>query len=414
MQKTVTVLVAVSIMLSLVVAIEAVQIGGLNPLQLGNPTQRVDVNAQALQQNTNVGAMQIYPSEISLANGTSTAVLDAESAMLNHVFNMANGSVVQITAKVKTTVPNIKLNGNPIERESTVLGSGFAYDTEGRIITNNHVVEGADTVDVTFVDGNIYSAKVVATDAFSDLAVLQIDDVLSDEYLFPLTLGDSSQLKVGQQVIAIGNPFGLSDTMTTGIVSQVGRLLPNKEMGFSIPSIIQTDAAINPGNSGGPLLDIHGNVIGVNAAIRSSTGQFSGIGFAIPSNTVARIAPQLIKEGKYDHPWLGISGTNLTPDLADRFGLPRDLKGVVVQNVAPGGPADIAGLAGSNNDNVPAADAITAIDGHAVKRIEDVVFYIEEQTSVGDNIVITVQRDGQSYDLKATLQARPLPTVETN
>ncbi|HEU0048656.1 MAG TPA: trypsin-like peptidase domain-containing protein, partial [Nitrososphaera sp.] len=288
------------------------------------------------------------------------------------------------------------------------------YDAEGRIITNNHVVDGAKTVDVTFVDGNIYSAKVVGTDAFSDIAVLQMTDDFSKEHLTALLLGNSSQLQVGQQVIAIGNPFGLSDTMTTGIVSQLGRLLPNQEMGFSIPNAIQTDAAINPGNSGGPLLDIHGNVIGVNTAIKSNTGEFSGIGFAIPSSTVNRIVPHLMQEGKYDHPWLGISGASLTPDLAEQLGLARDFKGVAIASVTPGGPADKAGMIGATKSNVPAGDVITAINGHAVKRIEDVIFYIEEQTAVGDNVVITVNRGGQSQDLTATLQARPLPVMQTS
>lgn len=202
--------------------------------------------------------------------------------------------------------------------------------------------------------------------------------------------------------------------MTTGIVSQVGRLLPNQAMGFSIPSAIQTDAAINPGNSGGPLLDIQGSVIGVNTAIKSSTGDFSGIGFAIPSNTVSRIVPYLIKDGKYDHPWLGIAGTSLTPDLAEKMWLPRDFKGVAIASVTPGGPADKAGIIGATRNDVPAGDVITAIDGNAVKRIEDVIYYIEEQTSVGDKLTITVYRDGQSQDLTATLQARPLPTVQTS
>ena len=215
-------------------------------------------------------------------------------------------------------------------------------------------------------------------------------------------------------MIAIGNPFGLSDTMTTGIVSQLGRLLPNQEMGFSIPNAIQTDAAINPGNSGGPLLDIHGNVIGVNTAIKSNTGEFSGIGFAIPSSTVNRIVPHLMQEGKYDHPWLGISGASLTPDLAEQLGLARDFKGVAIASVTPGGPADKAGMIGATKSNVPAGDVITAINGHTGKRIEDVIFYIEEQTAVGDNVVITVNRGGQSQDLTATLQARPLPVMQTS
>jgi S1-C subfamily serine protease len=200
--------------------------------------------------------------------------------------------------------------------------------------------------------------------------------------------------------------------MTTGIVSQVGRLLPNPELGFSIPSAIQTDAAINPGNSGGPLLDAQGNVMGVNTAITSNTGDFSGIGFAIPSNTVARIVPHLISEGKYDHPWLGITGTNLTPDLAEKKGLPRDFKGVAIASVVSGGPAEKAGIIGGSGNDLLAGDVVTAINGHTVKRIEDIIFYIEEQTLVGDKVTITVHRDGQSRELSATLEARPPPMAQ--
>jgi len=401
MQKGIAILAAISIVVSSLLAIQVMHDGGL---AVGQPAYKAPAQTvQAAQGNGNV-----------TITANASATLDAQSAILNQVFKKAGGSVVQITSKVKTVIPNIIINGNPLESQSTRLGSGFVYNTDGRIITNNHVVDGAKTVDVTFVDGDTYSAKVVGTDAFSDIAVLQITDDFSSESLTPLPLGDSTQLQVGQQVIAIGNPFGLSDTMTTGIVSQVGRLLPNQEMGFSIPNAIQTDAAINPGNSGGPLLDIQGEVIGVNTAIRSNTGEFSGVGFAIPSSAVARIVPHLVQEGKYDHPWLGIAGASLTPDLAEQLGLPRDSKGVVVSSVTPGGPAYAAGIVGGTKNNMPTGDIITAIDGHQVKRIEDVIFYIEEHTSVGGRVTITVTRDGESHDLTATLQARPLPVMQTS
>ena len=224
---------------------------------------------------------------------------------LTSIFKKVENSVVQITSKVSTVDNNVIINGEPLQ--STRLGSGFVYDKEGRIITNNHVVEGSKTVNVTFVDGNTYTAKVVGTDPDNDIAVIQIIDNFSDENLVPLTFGDSSQLQVGQQVIAIGNPFGLSDTMTHGIISQVGRLLPNENLGFSIPDVIQVDAPINPGNSGGPLLNIQGEAIGMNTAIKTNTGEFSGVGFAIPSDSIQRIVPQLIKNGIYNHPWLGIA-----------------------------------------------------------------------------------------------------------
>ena len=412
-QKQITILVIVCALLSSTLAVQVLRDGGFALGQLASPLTQTSPS-------TNYGKVSDKPSTNttnaipSTSGSNASIILDAESAALNQVFKKTGGSVVQITSNVKTVIPNIIINGNPAESQSTRLGSGFVYDTEGRIITNDHVVDGSKTVDVTFVDGNTFSANVVGTDAFSDIAVLQITDDFAGEQLIPLSLGDSSQLQVGQQVIAIGNPFGLSDTMTTGIVSQVGRLLPNQEMGFSIPNAIQTDAAINPGNSGGPLLDINGDVVGVNTAIRSNTGEFSGIGFAIPASTVARIVPHLMQDGKYDHPWLGISGASLTPDLAEKLGLPRDFKGVAIATVTPGGPADEAGVVGGSRNQVPAGDVITGIDGHAVKRIEDIIFYIEEHTSVGHKITITVHRDGHEQDLTATLQARPLPTIQTS
>jgi len=401
-QKQVAVLTAVSIILASLLGVYIMHDGGFALGDIASAATHPAVAIPATEKST-------MPATTTGNTQTRSQTLDSESQVLNQVFEKTSGSVVQITSKTKTIVPNILFNGNPLERQALQLGSGFVYDTEGRIITNNHVIDGATEVDVTFVDGNTYSAKIIGTDVFSDIAVLKLDDATATEQLMPLSLGNSSQLKVGQQTIAIGNPFGLSNTMTTGIVSQVGRLLPNEQMGFSIPNAIQTDAAINPGNSGGPLLDIQGNVIGLNTAIRSDTGEFSGIGFAIPSNAVSRIVPHLIKDGKYDHPWLGIAGTSLTPDLAKKLDLPTQFKGVAIASVTPGSPADKAGVMGSTQNDVPSGDIIIAIDGHTVKRIEDIIFYIEEHAAVDDKITITVYRDGQSMDLDTTLEARPAP-----
>jgi len=329
---------------------------------------------------------------------------------LTTIFKQVENSVVQITSKVSTVNTHIIINGNPLESQSTRLGSGFVYDIQGHIITNNHVVEGSETVDVTFVDGNTYTAKVIGSDAYSDMAVLQITDNFSDENLNPVTIGDSSDLQVGQQVIAIGNPFGLSDTMTTGIISQTGRLLPNQNLGFSIPDVIQTDTAINPGNSGGPLLDIQGKVIGINTAIKTNTGEFSGIGFAIPSSAIKRIIPELIENGKYSHPWLGISGTSLNPDISESLGLERNYKGVFVSSVVKDGPAQKAGLVDGildKNNKVTSGDVIISVDGNTVKRIDDVIFYIEEHKHVGDKMKLTVNRNGQILEFEPILQERP-------
>lgn len=298
----------------------------------------------------------------------------------------------------------------PLQSQSTRLGSGFVYDKEGRIITNNHVVEGSKTVNVTFVDGNTYTARVVGTDPDNDVAVIQIIDNFSDENLTPLIFGDSSQLQAGQQVIAIGNPFGLSDTMTHGIISQVGRLLPNENLGFNIPDVIQVDAPINPGNSGGPLLNIQGEIIGMNTAINTNTGEFSGVGFAIPSNSIQRIVPQLIKNGTYTHPWLGIAGTSMNPDVALANGLARNYKGVIIDQVVKDGPAYKAGLVSAtlDNNNIPhGGDIITAVDGHPIKTIYDVISYVDDQKSVGDKIVLTINRMGKTMDLTLVLQPRP-------
>jgi S1-C subfamily serine protease len=369
--------------------------------------------------NTQLTTLQTptTPTTENLVSLTQRSSSSSSLSPLTHIFKQVENSVVQITSKASNNNPDIIINGNPSESQSTRLGSGFVYDNEGHIVTNSHVVDEVKTVDVTFVDGNTYTANVIGTDQSSDISVLQIKDssFLSSSgeisTAVPLVIGNSSNLQVGQQIIAIGNPFGLSDTMTTGIISQVGRLLPNPDTGFSIPDGIQTDAAINPGNSGGPLLNMQGQVIGINTAISSSTGVFSGIGFAIPSNTITRIVPVLIQKGSYAHPWLGISGGSITPDLAQSAGLPRNFKGVVVGSVQPGSPADKASLRGVSQDimnlNTHIGDIITAIDGHPVKRIDDIINHIEAHKSVGDSVKITVNRNGKTLVLNVILQTRP-------
>jgi len=340
-------------------------------------------------------------------SSSQTATGDSD---LTSIFKKVENSVVQITSKVSSVDNSVIINGSPLQSQSTRLGSGYVYDKDGRIITNNHVVEGSKTVNVTFVDGNTYTAKVVGTDPNNDIAVIQITDNFSDEVVTPLTFGDSSQLQVGQQVIAIGNPFGLSDTMTHGIISQTGRLLPNENVGFSIPDIIQVDAPINPGNSGGPLLNMQGEVIGMNTAINTSTGEFSGVGFAIPSNSILRVVPQLIKTGTYSHPWLGIAGTSLSPDVALANSLPRNYKGVMIDTVVKGGPSDKAGIipATLDQNNIPrGGDIITAVDDHPIKTIYDIISYMDDHKSVGDKVVLTINRMGKTMDLTVLLQVRP-------
>ncbi len=300
------------------------------------------------------------------------------------------------------------------------LGSGFVYDTQGHIITNYHVVEGATQVEVDFTTGYKIYGTVIGTDLDSDLAVVKVNAPASE--LHPVPLGDSNSLKVGQTVIAIGNPFGLSGTMTTGIISALGRTLESQNDApsggfFTAGDIIQTDAAINPGNSGGPLFNLNGEVIGVNRAIRTTnytgTGEpvNSGIGFAIAINIVKRVTPVLIAEGKYDYPYLGISSIDeLSLPQIEALGL-QSFTGAYVTSVTPNSPADQAGLrAGEeiSSSGLPAGgDLIIAIDGQSIQRFDDLLRYLINNKSPGDAVVLTVLRDEEQVDVTLTLGKRP-------
>lgn len=334
--------------------------------------------------------------------GTVSTVEAAEADLtLPDLFAKTEKSVVQVTSITLT--------------EQSRLGTGFVYDDNGHIITNNHVAAGESQLDVTFVDGTVYRATVLGTDPFTDLAVLYVKDV-PKEKLVPLPLADSTKIRVGEQVAAIGNPFGLSSSMTSGIVSGVGRLIPSTDSGplqFFIPDIIQTDAPINPGNSGGPLLNTKGQVIGINTAIRSSTGEFAGIGFAVPSNTISKIAPSLIETGTFKHPWVGISGTDMTPGLANVLGLDEP-RGVLVVEVMDGSPAQKAGLRGGDNPTrvdgrtvALGGDVVLELDGNQVRKLDDILVYLQREKSVGQTMDITILRDGTMQHITITLDARP-------
>jgi 2-alkenal reductase len=300
-------------------------------------------------------------------------------------------------------------------------GSGFVYDGSGHIVTNYHVVEGAKTIEVRFTSGFMSYGTVIGIDTDSDLAVIKVDAPTSE--LFPLPLGDSNLLKVGQTVIAIGNPFGLESTMTVGIISALGRTLDSLRTtadgaSFSAGDIIQTDAAINPGNSGGPLFNINGEVIGINRAIRTTnfTQQGepinSGIGFAVSINIVKRVVPFLISEGKYDYPFLGISSTDLfSLDMVNALGLTQ-YTGTYVTSVVPNGPAEKAGiLAGSTPTNIPnllaGGDLIIAIDGVPVQTFDEMLAYLMTNKSPGDVVVMSVLRGDERVDINVTLDKRP-------
>ncbi|HXX97946.1 MAG TPA: trypsin-like peptidase domain-containing protein [Candidatus Bathyarchaeia archaeon] len=348
---------------------------------------------------------------ISSSRGTNSSS-SSNPLTLNSIFKQVDNSVVQITSKAPTT----SNSSNQSSSNVTTLGSGFVYDKQGHIVTNGHVVGDAKAVDVTFPDGNRYTAKVLASDIYSDIAILQISQNSSQpqrqlsSYLKPIVLANSSNLEVGDTVIAIGNPFGLSDAMTTGIVSGIGRSIPISVGGFSIPNAIQTDAAVNPGNSGGPLLNTRGELIGMNTAILSGKNPFSGIGFAIPSNTITKIVPILLEKGYYPHPYLGLIFATLTSDLAHDNGIPLNLKGVYVDRITENGPADKAGIHGSTTDQYlkkHLGDIIMAVDGHNITKRDDLINYVGQHKIAGNNITLTVYRNGHPMDLKVTLSARP-------
>lgn len=332
---------------------------------------------------------------------------------ISQIFKDVQGSVVQITRENPSASPD-----SPGDENVTSLGSGFVFDKEGRIITNHHVVRDSKKVDVTFIDGNRYVASVIGSDPFNDIAVIDISQNISGQ-LSPLTLGNSSAVEVGDQVIAIGNPYGLAGSMTVGIVSQKGRLISTEGSQFSIPSVIQTDALINPGNSGGPLLSIGEEVIGMNTAgVLSDSGSFSGIGLAVPSNTISKIVPVLISKGNYTHPWLGISASTLTSKLTENFeNLSRDFKGVYVDSIIKDGPADNAGLRGSTTDQYGdkhGNDIITAVDSHNVTYMEDLVSYIDENKQPGEKLNLTVIRNQTYLDLNVLLGDRSNSTKSDN
>jgi len=322
----------------------------------------------------------------------------------------SNLTLVELFEKSEESVVKIK-----VERIGSAdtggLGSGFVYDNLGHIITNAHVVDGANKATVTFLDGSQYSAEIIGEDKFTDIAVIKVSE--KPRLLHPLQIGDSSSLQVGEQVAAIGNPFGLSGSMTSGIVSQMGRLIASPDTAFSIPDVIQTDAAINPGNSGGPLLNMKGQVIGINTAIQSITGEFVGIGFAVPSNTVSKIVPALIEDGKYHHPWIGITGQDIDPDLAQALQL-KQTKGFMIITVVDGSPADKAGLKErtitlqSGGKEYPAGgDIIISVDGKEVRKISDILIHLQREKSVGDTMVLGVLRDGEFIHITLELVERP-------
>ena len=338
------------------------------------------------------------------------AVVAAYEEVLGRIYDSALRSVVQV--RVQQDRGGQGFFGNQ-QTPATGEGTGFVWSEEGYVVTNHHVVDGADRITLVFADGSEFDASVVGSDAASDLAVLKID--LPTEGVQALPLGDSDQLNVGQLAVAIGSPFGQEFSMTSGIISALGRLLQAADTNYSNPEIIQTDAPINPGNSGGPLLDRQGRVIGINSQIISSSGVNSGVGFAVPINTAKRVVPELIASGIYQHAYLGITGASVSPGLAEANGLPEDTRGVFVVAVVTGGPADNAGLSGStgarNIDGISyptGGSVITGIDGTPIDGMDGLIAFMADNSRPGDKVALElVTPRGAQLTLHATLDARP-------
>lgn len=335
------------------------------------------------------------------------AVLESERAYAN-IYNTVGPSVVSINVVARSSGSTFQ--GSQQLQQGT--GTGFVIDQQGHIVTNNHVVDGAVQVEVNFFDGSIYRGQVVGVDPDSDLAVIQVDR--PGDQLVPVTLGDSDSLFIGQEVVAMGSPFDEPWTLTTGVISALNRSISGLGQ-FQIGSVIQTDAAINPGNSGGPLINLNGEVIGVNSQILSESRSNSGIGFAIPSNLVKRVSQSLIENGQVSYSYLGIQGGSVDLSVIEALNLPNNARGVVVSAVTQGGPAALAGLQDAqvrqNNDGsetLSSVDIITAVNGETVISMESLISYLGTSTKPGDVITLTVVRDGtQQLDIPVTLTARP-------
>jgi S1-C subfamily serine protease len=398
--------------------------GGLNLSTLAQSANQI--GNQTTNQNPAPAVTQAPP----VVSGAAGDLLAAYQGTLENIYSTVSPSVVNIQVVQQMTAADTNSDSQqlpsfpffslpqgeqPQQQFQSALGSGFVWDQQGHIVTNNHVVNGADQIEVTFSDGTIVPAELVGTDPDSDLAVIKVK-VPADQ-LHPVTMGDSTTVNVGQLAVAIGNPYGLEGTMTTGIISAIGRSLPtdmNAGQSYTIPDVIQTDAPINPGNSGGVLLDAQSQVIGVTSAIESASGANAGIGFAIPAEIVKNVVPALIDNGKYVHTWLGISGTTLIPTLAKEMNLNEGQRGALVEEVMPDSPAEKAGLKGSGqkvtingrNTNV-GGDVITAIDNQPVVEMDDLIAYLASSTKVDQKVTLTILRDGKEQKLDVTLAARP-------
>jgi len=393
-----------------------------NTVVVPTPTpQQQAVTSEVLSSTTSS-----LPTAATMAEPVAAAELDAndivaaqEQVMIN-IYQDLLPSVVHIrvssrldTGSLSPSNPRIPPAQDPRDFFQQGEGSGFIWDDDGHIVTNNHVIQDADRVIVTFADRVQIEAKVIGTDPDSDLAVLEL--VEKKEGSRPVTLGDSDTLQVGQMAVAIGNPFGQQFTMTTGIVSALGRTINSSNSAFSIPEVVQTDAPINPGNSGGPLLDRFGRVIAINTQIISRSGVSSGVGFAVPISIAKRVIPALIEDGHYDYSWLGITGSSLRSEIAVNMDLPKNTGGALIIQVSGDSPADDAGLKGSGESFIidgiefpSGGDIIVAIDGETITRMADLIAYLVSNTQPGDKVVMEVIRSDEGrIELDVTLGKRP-------
>ena len=337
-------------------------------------------------------------------------VIGAYEFAINDVYNKVLASIVHVEVEYNSS----SLNTYPQQRNSSWgEGSGFVWDNDGHIITNHHVIANASSINVIFSDYSEYEASLVGSDSDSDIAVLKLLSITNPPN--PILHGNSDDLKVGQMAIAIGAPFGQEFTVTSGIISALGRTIQSVRGTFSNPKIIQTDAPINPGNSGGPLLDKYGNVIGINSQIASASGSSSGVGFVVPINTLKLIVPELIKSGTFDHPYLGISGVTLRRKMTELLQIPSTTKGILVAQVVPSSPAEEAGLKANETIILPSSgnymsggDIIISVEGSSVRSMEELLSYMSDNVRPGDQITLEViSFNGQARDVNISVGSRP-------
>ncbi len=381
------------------------------------PATESSETSSPIAEITQVDEPDADESDVDVLDIAMNLVAAQESVMIQ-IYQKAVPSVVNIQVIQGSggndgtgAFPNVP--GVPEDFLERGEGSGFVWDDKGRIVTNQHVIDGAEIVTVIFSDRTQVLAKVLGGDTDSDLAVLELLEPIDG--LNPIDLGDSSEVLVGQLAIAIGAPFGQEFTMTSGIVSAVGRTIRSGFSQFTVPEVIQTDAPINPGNSGGPLLDRHGRVMGINTQIISRSGSNAGVGLAVPINIAKMVVPALIEDGKYEYSWLGISGGPVRPDVVQLMDLPEGIEGALVITVREDGPAADGGLTGSDRIEVVngiqyalGGDTITGIDGSKVRDMTDLIVYLTNNTRPGDEIMLEViHQDGTSEDLQIVLGTRP-------